>query len=468
MLTKKKKKMLWVIPFCILVLVTLACGSSTTEKLQDSVSTDEPGEEIISEPTEDESMETQTDSESESTEVEPTKTEMAEEVKKLELINYGFGQDENYGSYAFLLNNPNQSYSINNSQFQIAVYDESGTVLDTDSGYIEIILPDQTVGIGSEIYLDEGQVISNIEIQIRDGDPESSDQISTFITENINYYKGEYYSYVTGLINNPYNNNLTDLRVSAVLYDPVGNIIGGGFTYLNFILANSSTGISISLEDYGEVDKAEIYPIISGLTSFSSDTDIPDDSLPLNLSKFGFGQDEYSTGYGLLIENPNNSFALENSQYYIIGYSSDGSVLCTDGNYISTILPNETIGIAGDLYPHSDEDLDRIDVQIFNGKFVESESLQFFTFENAIYVDNAYFPEVTGTIINPYSAEITDLRVSAILYNEIGDIIGGGYTYLDFIPANGKAAIEVSVTSAGTPATVELFAAISSLSEINE
>ena len=50
--------------------------------------------------------------------------------------------------------------------------------------------------------------------------------------------------------------------------------------------------------------------------------------------------------------------------------------------------------------------------------------------------------------------------------NEAGEIIGAGFTYLDFVPANGKAAVEVGITSAGKPATVELHAAVSALSDV--
>jgi hypothetical protein len=57
------------------------------------------------------------------------------------------------------------------------------------------------------------------------------------------------------------------------------------------------------------------------------------------------------------------------------------------------------------------------------------------------------------------------LRVSAIVYNEAGDIIGGGFTYLDFAPANDKTAVEVSITCIGTPAKIELYATVSSLSD---
>ena len=129
-------------------------------------------------------------------------------------------------------------------------------------------------------------------------------------------------------------------------------------------------------------------------------------------------------------------------------------------------MPNQSLGVAGTIFLVEDTDVVRIDAQILAGDFVETDPLPHFAAENIVYHPDEYFPKVTGRIVNPYGKDVTDVRVSAILYNEAGEIIGGGFTYLDFIPANGKAAVEVLVTTSGTPTTTELYATVSGLSEI--
>ncbi len=47
-------------------------------------------------------------------------------------------------------------------------------------------------------------------------------------------------------------------------------------------------------------------------------------------------------------------------------------------------------------------------------------------------------------------------------------IIGGGFTFLDFVPAAGSAAASVPVTTNGEPARVELYAALSALSQVGD
>lgn len=167
----------------------------------------------------------------------------------------------------------------------------------------------------------------------------------------------------------------------------------------------------------------------------------------------------------MLIKNPNGNFAVENSQYHVTVFTEDGHVLATEAGYVEVLLPNQILGVAGTMYLVEDIDVARIDTQILAGDFVESDPIPYFTAESVTYQPDEYFPQVTGQIVSPYSKNITDLRVSAILYNEGGEIIGGGFTYLDFIPANGKAPVEVSVTTGGAPAMAELYATVSGLSE---
>jgi len=47
-------------------------------------------------------------------------------------------------------------------------------------------------------------------------------------------------------------------------------------------------------------------------------------------------------------------------------------------------------------------------------------------------------------------------------------IIGGGFTFLDFVPAAGSVAASVPMTTNGEPARVELYAALSALSQVGD
>jgi hypothetical protein len=384
------------------------------------------------------------------------------------IVAQGFGRDGRSLGYAFVVENPDPQLAVENSQYQVAVYDADGVVVETDSDYVELLLPGRRFGIAGTVFLDQGITVSKIEVQLSEGAHVASSQIPTFAIDSVTYHRGEYTSRATGVVKNPYDRDVTDLYVSAVAYDAAGEVIGGGFTYLNFILANGATGVKVNITSASDAEVAsiELYAMLSALSSLTPEDSLPSGAASLVLAKHGFGQHENEVGFGMLVENPNASFAVDAAQYHLTVYAEDGSVLDAEQSFLDTLLPGQTLGAGGSLYLDEGMEVARLDVQIKGGRFIKSDAIPFFTTEQAVYQPDPYWPQVTGQIVSPYGSEITNLRVAAIAYDAAGEIIGGGYTFLDFVPANGKAAVEVSVTTAEEPTTVELYAAVSDLSEI--
>lgn len=474
-------KTLYLLSMVLVLLVALAaCGGSTTEKLSDAVApTESPVEETAtlaaptSEPTELPAVEPTEPPTAEPTEpptaepTEPPPTPVPE-IEALVLTNHGFGQDGIVVGFAFIVENPNPGFAVEDSQYQLAVYDEAGTVVETDSGYINLILPGQALGIAGDLYLNEGVMAARMEVQLRDGDAVATEPLPAFTVESPTYYPSEYYASVTGIVKNPYDRTIGDLRVSAVLYNGAGEIIGGGFTYLNFLLANGSAGAKASVIGAGEVAEVELYPTLSSMSLLTGDSDLPEDASDLVLAQQGFGQHGSYVGFGMLVENPNDGRAVERSQYHITVFSQEGTVLETEEGYINILLPNQVLGVGGELILDEDATAASAEIEILSGDFVESEPLPLFSAENVAYKPDDYYPRVTGEIINPYSQDVTDLRVDSIGFDESGEIIGGGFSYLEFVPANGKAAAEVPMLSSDTPSRVELYATLSAMSEFEE
>lgn len=450
------------------LLVSLACGSSTTRELETAIVPTVTDEEVTNE------TPTEQITEEKPTEIPPTNTPLptsppptpTPEPEPITVTKYGFGQNGMDIGFAFVVENPNQGLAVENSQYQVAAYNDAGSVVGTKSGYINILLPGQSFGIGGDLLVDEGVIVSSIEVQLNAGEFKLTEPMSTFEVESIAYYESDMFSYATGVINNPYDRDFTDVRVSAVIYDEKGNIIGGGFTYLNFILANGSTGTEVLVTSDGKVARVELFPSVANLSMLNIDEEIPTDASNIELLKYGFGQDDFSTGFGMLIENPNTDYSVEGSQYHLTVYSSDGKVLTTQGNFISILYPEQILGVGGDISFVREVEIDKIDFQIRAGEYVKSEQIPSFTSENVTYQPGSYSSKVTGLIVSPYNTDITNLRVSAIVYDENEMIVGGGFTYIDFVPANDKIAVEVLVTTAGNPSTAELYTAISSLSDL--
>src|SRR5260221_143481 len=191
--------------------------------------------------------------------------------KTIKVIKQGFGQKERQLGFGFVVENPNAGLLIEGSQYQIAAYDAEGTVVKTESGYIDILLPSQKLGVGGTMFLDEGVTVSKIEVQISDGKTTASDPVSTFVVDAVTYTSGQFSSQATGIVSNPYKSDITELRVSSVAYDAAGDIIGGGFTFLNFVLANGKTGIKVPVTSAKKVALVELYPIVSSLSLLNTE-----------------------------------------------------------------------------------------------------------------------------------------------------------------------------------------------------
>lgn len=467
----------------VLLLASLACGESQTEKLakaatpatatpvSETKASATPESTKVTEkadgptPTSAPEKPTSTPAPTATNTPKPTPTPEPEDVV---VVDSGFGQDGRSLGFAFVVSNPNAGLTLESTQYQVAAYNKDGAVVETESGYISLILPSQATGVAGTMFLDEGVEVAKLEVQLSQGDPEASDPIPDFEVSNVTYRLNEWGNKATCVIANPFDRILEDLRVSVVAYDESGKIVGGGFTFLNFVLASGTTGVETSFTSTTDVAKVEIFPAISGLTFLGSDNEIPSDGKNLMLQKYGYGQNDRSLGFGMIIENPNQGYAVESTKYHISFFDADGNVLVTEEGYVSIVLPGQVLGVGGGVSLPEGAVADTADFQILSGSYEETEELPSFTSENVVYQAGDWSSKTTGLIVSPYKQDITNLSVYAITYDEAGNVTGGGHSFLDFVQADGKAAVEVSTTCAGTPTSAELYASVSSLSDFKD
>lgn len=384
----------------------------------------------------------------------PTATPVPEPVA---VIQQGFGQQDRGLGYGFVIENPNPTLAVDTLPYEVAFFDEEGALVGTDTGYVQRLLPDQTLGVAGTTGLDEGVTVAAVEVRLREGAFVAVEPQPGFAAEQVVFEDGPYVDRATGVVLNPYPYALTDVRVSALVTNDDGTIIGGGFTYLNFIPAESATGVHMSLTKDGEVAGAALYPVPSGLSSVEA-------SAGLDVREVGYGQRGRSVGYGFLIEDPDAAQAMEGTQYRVTAYDREGRVLTTDQGYVTWMLPGQTLGVGGTLSVGEGQEVARLDAQALPGDRVAADRSLAFEAESVAYQEDDYTAVVTGRIANPYDERVSDLRVFALAYDRRGVVIGGGDTYLDAIRAKGRSDVEVRVTVPAAPARVELYATLSSIS----
>jgi hypothetical protein len=385
----------------------------------------------------------------------------AELQAALKLDKKGFGQFGTVVQYAFIVEFSNTGSALTNSSYEITAYNAVGEVVREGSGRIDYLAPGQKLGVAKDLVVDEGVTVSNIEVQLRAGEPTAADAFPEFTVDTVAYFADLPDPQATGLVSNPAKRGFSKLLVYAVAYDSAGNIVGGGYTYLDFILPNSKAGVSVYVTALQNVASVELYPTASVLSAAEQelDSEVPTGASSLVLAKRGFGQEGHHIAYAFVVQNPNDGYSIEACEYQLTAYAANGKVIAVEERFFDVVLPRQTFGVGGETYAVSDDRVDHIDIQIKPRWFSKSDAQPFLTAQNVSYHPDKDFPKVTGQIVSTHAQSISKAHVFAVAYNKQGEIVGGGSTFLDSVPANGHAEVEVYVTTAGVPDHVELYAA---------
>ncbi|HYI15831.1 MAG TPA: FxLYD domain-containing protein [Thermomicrobiales bacterium] len=388
----------------------------------------------------------------------------------LEVVQQGFSEVQSYDevAYGFIVQNPDAENAVINSEYLVTVF-QGADVLDTDSGYLDYVLPGQRLGVGGSIFIPSGRDADSIVVELSAGEAAAPEVDPGFNVDLIRYYPDSLFPSATGVISTTSDVPLQDFEVFAVGYDETGAIVGGGYTFVSFILAGATTGVEVNVASANEPASIELYPVVTSLTIFGIDDTTSPNAEPLVIVADGFGPSAFENelGWGLVVENPNSGLAAETTAYQAIAYAADGSVLGVYSSFISLLLPGERLGLGGSFYLPAGTIAERLEFEVL-GRYFSETTIQadFLTPVDVAFVADEFSPRVTGTIQNSLERELSDVEVYAVAYNAAGQIIGGGFTFIDLIDAEGEAAAEVTIAVGEEPSAVELYATVGSLAEI--
>ena len=400
------------------------------------------------------------------TQPRPTATPK-EEALPITLVDYGFAQGSIQVTIAFLVGNPNQTYAIEDSTYSITAYDDAGVVLATDSGYINLVLPGEKLGVAADVFLEEGQKAAKVDVQVSSGSPQPiSIQGPLFTTEQVQFIPDDWGDKVTGLVTNGFQRNINDLRVTGVLYDEAGKIVGGGYTYLNFLNAGDQTGVDVDVVVSGKPVTAELYLALSGLSVLEEASAEPPS---LQLVSYGYGINGQTAAVAFLVKNFDDQMTYTRTQYQVSAFDADGNVLVAGEGYLGDVYPGEqSAGYEGLLVPEG-KVVDHVEVNLSPGDKVASElDASPLASGRLVYWPSEYFPKLSGVISNTHTLSVHNLDVTAVAYDESGEIVGGGEGMLYFIPEKGVSPVNFSLDFGGSPVRFELYPALNSMSSFEQ
>jgi hypothetical protein len=202
-------------------------------------------------------------------------SEAAAAQADIEVVDYGFStfetsyDDSRRASWAVELSNPNSDSHIAESiDVTVTLLDASGSVLNSDSHSIAVLLPGQTAAVAGSTYEDVGDV-AEMRVQARPrGWAEEEGPFGGFTTSDVNARADEYGGWtVTGQVESTFTEDFEDVYAVAVLKNAAGDIVGGDFTFLDFVPADGDTSFQVSvMDDIDDVASAEVYVTLSNLS----------------------------------------------------------------------------------------------------------------------------------------------------------------------------------------------------------
>ena len=145
----------------------------------------------------------------------------------------------------FLFENTDTA-GVEDIEYTVTASDVNGTIIETDTGSIDFIAAGTTTGVASQMYLDEGVTVENVDIDWTYYVDASGSNEIPFTFENARYYFDPFWDRFTAVMVNNSSDSFTNVRVDMIAYDAAGMVIGGGYSLVNFIPGDAQVGVSIN------------------------------------------------------------------------------------------------------------------------------------------------------------------------------------------------------------------------------
>lgn len=205
--------------------------------------------------------------EEEQVENEPATAQVSDATPApLEVLESGYYEDEGYIYYAVVFENPNDSWLANYPSVTVTGYDEDDAVVFSQDETCSVLFPGQKAYITN---LADGSGVDRVEVEpsMSDDDWQREVDVSGAEVEALleisdqKVTKDEYGgATVTGKVTSSYDEQLSSVRIDAILRDEDGEILGGDYTFIDNLDAGKTKAFEMNIYDLPKgFDEVEIH-----------------------------------------------------------------------------------------------------------------------------------------------------------------------------------------------------------------
>jgi hypothetical protein len=224
---------------CFVLLIAAACGGSPGREAGATVTVTQPitvtvGEPASSPPSDTASDEPAGEGTVEEEVVESEPSEPVDTQAEVVQTKAGFSQDGESISYGVVLRNQSETQDAINVQVTVNVVGKDGTILASDSDYINVVPADTEYFHGGDTFVAGNDEADSVETIIAVERSEAASYTLPKVS-SVRISMDEYLGLeVRGEVENTLDGPLSDFaRIGIVAFDDAGNVVGGTFTYLN-------------------------------------------------------------------------------------------------------------------------------------------------------------------------------------------------------------------------------------------
>ena len=186
-------------------------------------------------------------------------------VESVEVVDSGFSMVRDFAndlvaSYGFVLENTG-SEDQTDLQVSVALYDANDTVVGSGSHTVAILRAGERIGMGDTPLDALSAEVATMEVQVGEsGFPATTVPDGTFTVSGISVSSDEYGTEAAFTVESTYSEQVDSPYVYAVFRNAGGDIVGGGFSFLDFVPANGRVaGTVTSYTPLPDASTAEVY-----------------------------------------------------------------------------------------------------------------------------------------------------------------------------------------------------------------
>ncbi|MGV8049202.1 MAG: hypothetical protein AB2L21_02440 [Anaerolineaceae bacterium] len=187
---------------------------------------------------------------------------------------------------------------------------------------------------------------------------------------------------------------------------------------------------------------------------------------PVQISEMQFIQQDNRLVVVAKFQNIYEEAILRNVQFEVLALDAAGNRIAQEIGSIEYLFPRQTSGLVRTFDLISGVETNSVEIH-FNGGIMDTDLdyRQPFTITNPVlFTDSDEISLINGWLTNEDDLTYTEIELNAVAYNANGEIIGGGNTYAEFVPAEDKIGISIPSLVSGTAVRVEIYPWISAYS----